>query len=787
MKRLFSVLLILCLLPGILSGALTGSGAKQSAEAAGAAAKSGIVTIADPTQAQIIQAFQQYQQPTKRFSVAPSVKAPYATGAVDAEFINASAQYLNLYRLVAKLPTLTNSSTLNEIAQYGAVLAAANDVLAHEQAVPTDMSASFAERATLGTSVSNISAYNFRSDVAKHGWEWANSYKTTSMIPYALLFQIRDYDKSNYMVLGHRRFLLSPYIKEFGVGTADSADNYNFYYLISHSEKRWPDANKLVQHPDYDFVAWPPSGNCPTELMDKRYPWSISLNEERYLVPAIKDNRGFDTEIGDRSGIVVRVTRMSDGKVWTFDQNSPDGSSIADPRAYNAPYFCVDKHSRGYGPVRQQWISDTVQVGYFANNALIFRPDFEDGSPLSGIYNVRVTGLKKTNGSAAELNYNVNFFEIEECDHRWNGWTYITEPSCTTGGERSHMCVRCLTTETEPVPALNHDWSLWATAQAPTCTQEGVKEQTCGRCGEKKTGSIPALGHDWKAQTVTQAPDCTEAGIQESVCTRCGETETQTIPALGHDWNLNVLQEPNCTQDGAADAVCKRCGAAEQLTLPALGHDWGEGVVTREPTQEAPGQMVYTCRRCQETRTEELPFFQFEDVKDPSKYYYKPVYWAYRHDPRITGGTDATHFSPDAKCKREQIVTFLYAAFGKPEPKLTRSPFLDVEEGKYYAKAALWAFENKVAGGYTNELFGVGRPCIRAQAVTFLWAASGRPNPTLTESPFSDVKPTDYYYKPVLWALENGITSGISPTVFGWNTVCTRAQIVTFLYKTLNR
>ena len=157
--------------------------------------------------------------------------------------------------------------------------------------------------------------------------------------------------------------------------------------------------------------------------------------------------------------------------------------------------------------------------------------------------------------------------------------------------------------------------------------------------------------------------------------------------------------------------------------------------------------------------------------------------WAYNHDPQVTGGTDATHFGPNKNCTREQIVTFLWKAAGAPEPTSTTNSFTDVKPGKYYYKAVLWAVENNVTGGVSDTLFGVGRPCKREQAVTFLWKACGSPEPRTSESPFTDVQPGKYYFKPVLWAVENGITGGVSATLFGVGRTCTRAQIVTFLYK----
>ena len=175
----------------------------------------------------------------------------------------------------------------------------------------------------------------------------------------------------------------------------------------------------------------------------------------------------------------------------------------------------------------------------------------------------------------------------------------------------------------------------------------------------------------------------------------------------------------------------------------------------------------------------------FGDVKE-GKYYYTPILWAYYHDPQVTGGTTADSFGWNKNCTREQIVTFLWKAAGAPEPVNTGNNFTDVKSSKYYYKAVLWAVENNITGGVGDGTkFGVGQPCKREQAVTFLWKACGSPEPTTTNSPFDDVKEGKYYYKAVLWAVENKVTGGISDLLFGVGKTCTRAQIVTFLYKAM--
>ena len=179
---------------------------------------------------------------------------------------------------------------------------------------------------------------------------------------------------------------------------------------------------------------------------------------------------------------------------------------------------------------------------------------------------------------------------------------------------------------------------------------------------------------------------------------------------------------------------------------------------------------------------EPQPENPFTDVKE-GKYYYEPVLWAYYHDPQITTGTTATTFGPNDTCTRGQVVTFLWRAKGCPEPTVTAHPFTDVKESAYYYKAMLWAVENGITSGTSATTFGPNENCTRSQVVTFLWRADGKPEPMSSECPFTDIKTNSSYYKAVLWAVENGITSGTSATTFGPKNTCTRGQIVTFLYR----
>ena len=173
---------------------------------------------------------------------------------------------------------------------------------------------------------------------------------------------------------------------------------------------------------------------------------------------------------------------------------------------------------------------------------------------------------------------------------------------------------------------------------------------------------------------------------------------------------------------------------------------------------------------------------RFTDVPFDA-YYQSAVGWAVSHG--VTGGVTETTFAPSNPCTRAQAVTFLWRAAGSPAPKSAVNPFTDVKAGAYYYDAVLWAVENGITKGTTDTTFSPNATCSRAQIVTFLWRSQKSPAAG-TVNPFTDVAAGAYYQNAVLWAVKNGITGGTTATTFSPNNNCTRAQIVTFLYRNVN-
>jgi hypothetical protein len=221
-------------------------------------------------------------------------------------------------------------------------------------------------------------------------------------------------------------------------------------------------------------------------------------------------------------------------------------------------------------------------------------------------------------------------------------------------------------------------------------------------------------------------------------------------------------------------------------TTRTTNHQFGSYVYNNDATASANGTKTRTCSVCGDTETVTAVGTKwtnpFSDVKK-SDFYYEPVLWAVNNG--ITAGASKTTFAPNDACTRGQIATFLWRAAGQPTPKTSKNPFTDVKKSDYYYKAVLWAVGEGITSGTSKTTFEPDAPCTRGQIATFLWRANGG-NKVNASNPFKDVKKSDYYYNAVLWAVKNGITAGTSKTTFEPGSPCTRGQIATFLYRAYN-
>lgn len=371
-------------------------------------------------------------------------------------------------------------------------------------------------------------------------------------------------------------------------------------------------------------------------------------------------------------------------------------------------------------------------------------------------------------------------------DHEHKYTDTVIPPTCTERGCTVHLCACGDKREDSYTPPLGHSYKggicvrcgildpngdtqhehdFIPTVTKPTCLTEGFTTYACS-CGECYTKDyVSAVGHKTQLQNAKAAGCMTGGYTGDEVCTFCSKVFKQgsVIFALGHDPQPARVKAPTCTESGyAGDLICMRCGDMTQAgkTVAAAGHKFFGGV----------------CSVCGAKGAEAVP--EFADVK-PGAFYFDAVQWAVKNG--ITNGTGKNTFSPNTVCSRYQIVMFLWRAAGQPEAKAAVS-FADVKSGDIFYEAVQWAVERGITKGTSSTSFSPFAPCTRGQIVTFLHRSAG--SPTISGAcDFSDVSAGSFCRDAVIWASSEGITKGTSAGRFSPNEGCTRAQVVTFLYR----
>jgi hypothetical protein len=173
----------------------------------------------------------------------------------------------------------------------------------------------------------------------------------------------------------------------------------------------------------------------------------------------------------------------------------------------------------------------------------------------------------------------------------------------------------------------------------------------------------------------------------------------------------------------------------------------------------------------------------FTDMPDYPSDEHSAIDWAYTHDPQITNGVSKTKFGPAQTVTRAQAMTFLWRAAGKPTPKNAENPFKDVAAGEYYYEAVLWAVEEGITTGTTKTKFSPYDTCSIEQIITFLYRFEGEPDVTGLENPYTDAADGFYSTAPLIWAYHNGIYKGKAAALSGRTDPCRRDQVVTFLWR----
>lgn len=358
-----------------------------------------------------------------------------------------------------------------------------------------------------------------------------------------------------------------------------------------------------------------------------------------------------------------------------------------------------------------------------------------------------------------------------------------------------------------PINRCNHEYEL--TENTATCLVAGVATYTCSKCGDSYTEEASPKGHTWVDATCTEPKTCSVCNATEGeanghswvdatctepkTCSVCNATEGE---ANGHTPADAVRENEvpaSCSAAGSYDeviycSVCKEEISRTQKTTEKLPHDFSgnreycaNGCGTRNPNYIPPHRPSHGSQVKPTPTKPEKPKNPFKDVSK-NDYFYDAVLWAV--DKGITSGTSATIFDANKNCTRAEMVTFLWRAAGKPEPTSHINPFTDVKADSYYYKAVLWAVENGITKGTSDTTFSPNATCTRGQTATFLYRYAGSPAVS-GRNYFNDVNSTNYYYDAVVWAASEGITTGTSATTFSPADFCTRGQIVTFLYRYL--
>lgn len=328
------------------------------------------------------------------------------------------------------------------------------------------------------------------------------------------------------------------------------------------------------------------------------------------------------------------------------------------------------------------------------------------------------------------------------CLHTGYGTTKNTVPAtCGADGRIDTVCANCGDViATEVIPATGaHTWDNGTVTTEPTETTPGVRTFTCAVCSQTKTEVIPATGAHTFVFTKNVAPSCTEAGYDLYTCRDCGASEQRNVkPALGHKWDSGtVTTEPTEKDPGTMTYTCTVCGATKTEVIPATGphtHVWDEGTVTVAPTETTPGVRTYTCTVCGQTRTEIIPAtgsavcpggaacpsFRFRDVPAPSNWAHEGIDYCVRHG--LMSGFDATTFSPDTVSTRAQIVMILYNLSGDTtDYSKYYVPFTDVRPSTWYYNAVAWGYDKDIVAGMSTTTFAPDGLITREQMAVLLY------------------------------------------------------------------
>ena len=340
-------------------------------------------------------------------------------------------------------------------------------------------------------------------------------------------------------------------------------------------------------------------------------------------------------------------------------------------------------------------------------------------------------------------------------------------PTCTEIGWNAYQeCRRCDYTTYAALAALGHTWDVGKVTTPATATTDGIKTYTCTRCGETRTEVIPATGEvacaHAHARPEHKDATCLDPGYDRMICSDCGEVISEAIlPALGHDLIDHAAKEPTCTASGyAAYQTCSRCDYTTYEQIAALGHQWDEGKVTRPATVAYDPIVTYTCTLCGETRTEVVPCpsRQFKDL-DPTQWYHEGTDFVIANG--LMNGVGDKRFDPNGTLNRAMLVTILYRQEGSPSVAGLKNPFKDVPAGQWYTDAVIWAADNGIVKGMSPTSFAPTVAITREQIAAILYRYSGSVAVSGSLAKYPDAaKVSGYAVDAMIWAVQEGVING---------------------------
>ena len=483
---------------------------------------------------------------------------------------------------------------------------------------------------------------------------------------------------------------------------------------------------------------------------------NIYLDTVEFVTPAY-DGNNLPPEAWDKPKIYY-----TGGRWYNFDNSHPNGygnyTMLVNNQSYNFTP-CQDELALGLDGGYDGWyILDGVndksgmQLGELYRNSWLSYGEYANGSYLNLTYahpnGMQIDGaIMEHDGVERYMQCNTSFpvlAEEEDYTMQYGCMTfrpgYVGPFVAPCWGSAYDTDYHIVTWESDTPEVCTVDENGILTAVAPGFAQLRLTltDQDMGSSGYYCITHINV-----SVSTENRVPDYTD----HAPCSH-SYTYSHTVPAT-------------CVEAGCKVYICSGCGRSQTEALPVdpNAHAW-------EGTE---------CTLCGITR-----LTPFDDVV-PGSFYEAPVAWAV--EKGITNGMSGSEFGANAACNRAQVVTFLWRAAGTPQPSSTHNPFVDVQKGSFYEKAVLWAVEKGITNGTDATHFDPNAACNRASVVTFLWRAAEKPAASSGSIPFTDVPANSWYAAPVLWAVEKGITNGMSATEFGANTACNRAQVVTFLYR----